>query len=107
MAGYFAGQASTPLTIELVQPLARWHGIADGVLHFDGVGRGDSALLKRLNDSLERNLAAILAVLAAYQVPVLPDAFAEPWIDTGPKHKPSDHPAREVFHEQKSRRRLC
>ncbi|MEA2733544.1 MAG: lanthanide-dependent methanol dehydrogenase [Acetobacteraceae bacterium] len=40
--------------------------------------RGDKALLQRLNDSLERNHAAILAILAAYHVPVLPEAFAVP-----------------------------
>jgi hypothetical protein len=33
-------------------------------------------LLQRLNDSLERNRAAISAILAGYQVPVLPEAFA-------------------------------
>ena len=43
-----------------------------------GVRRGDKALLQRLNDSLERNHAAIQAILAAYHVPVLPDAFVEP-----------------------------
>jgi mxaJ protein len=43
-----------------------------------GVRRGDNALLERLNDSLERNRAAVAAILAEYHVPVLPEAFAVP-----------------------------
>jgi mxaJ protein len=75
MAGYFAAQASTPLTIEPVEP---WR---DGTVPMAfyvsmGVRRGDNALLKRVDDSLERNHAAISAILAEYHVPVLPDAFA-------------------------------
>jgi hypothetical protein len=42
------------------------------------VRRGDRAPLQRLDDSLERIHAAILAIPAACQVPVLPDAFAVP-----------------------------
>jgi hypothetical protein len=38
--------------------LARRHGIADGVLYFDGVRRGGNALLQQLNDSLKRNHTA-------------------------------------------------
>jgi mxaJ protein len=75
MAGYFAAQASTPLTIEPVEP---WR---DGTVPMAfyvsmGVRRGDNALLKRVDDSLERNHAAISAILAEYHVPVLPDVFA-------------------------------
>ena len=75
MAGYFAAQASKPLTIEPVPPRR------DGSLPmaFDismGVRRGDNALLQRLDDSLERNRAAISAILAEYHAPVLPEAFA-------------------------------
>jgi hypothetical protein len=44
-------------------------------------------------------LSSASSFLAAYQVPVLRDAFAAPRVGTVPKHKPSDHPAREVFHE--------
>jgi mxaJ protein len=76
MAGYFAAQESTPLTIEPVQP---WRDGTQLPMAFDismGVRRGDNALLQRLNDSLERNHAAIAAILAAYHVPVLPEAFA-------------------------------
>jgi mxaJ protein len=75
-AGYFAAQASTPLTIEAVQP---WRDGTELPMAFYismGVRRGDNALLKRLDDSLERNHAAISAILAEYHVPVLPDAFA-------------------------------
>jgi len=76
MAGYFAAQASKPLTIEPVQP---W-GDASGLpMAFDismGVRRGDNALLQRLDDSLERNRTAISAILAEYHVPVLPEVFA-------------------------------
>jgi mxaJ protein len=78
MAGYFAAQESTPLTIEPVQP---WRDGAELPMAFDismGVRRGDSALLRRLNDSLERNHAAVAAILAAYHVPVLPEPFAVP-----------------------------
>src|ERR1700748_3571400 len=75
MAGYFAAQASTPLTIEPVEP---WRDgtVPMGFYISMGVRRGDNALLKRLDESLERNHAAISAILAAYHVPVLPDAFA-------------------------------
>jgi mxaJ protein len=75
-AGYFAAQASTPLTIEAVQP---WRDGTELPMAFYismGVRRGDNALLKRLDDSLERNRAAISAILAEYHVPVLPDVFA-------------------------------
>ncbi|MCS3928980.1 hypothetical protein M2175_004011 [Bradyrhizobium elkanii] len=41
-----------------------------------GGRRGDNALLKRLDESLERNRAAISAILAEYHVPVLPEVFA-------------------------------
>ena len=78
MAGYFAAQGSTPLTIEPVQP---WRDGVELPMTFYismGVRRGDTALLERLNDSLERNHAAIQAILAAYHVPVLPEAFVEP-----------------------------
>jgi mxaJ protein len=78
MAGYFAAQSSTPLTIEPVQP---WRDGVELPMAFYismGVRRGDKALLQRLNDSLERNHAAIVAILAAYHVPVLPDTFAAP-----------------------------
>jgi mxaJ protein len=76
LAGYFAAQASTPLTIEPVQP---WRDGTELPMAFYismGVRRGDNALLQRLNDSLERNHTAISAILTEYHVPVLPDAFA-------------------------------
>jgi mxaJ protein len=75
-AGYFAAQASTPLTIEPVQP---WRDGTELPMAFYismGVRRGDNALLKRLDDSIERNRAAISAILTEYHVPVLPDVFA-------------------------------
>lgn len=77
MAAYFAAQASTPLKIEPVEP---WHdGMVPMAFYISmGVRRGDNALLKRLDDSLERNRAAISAILAEYHVPVLPDPFAAP-----------------------------
>jgi mxaJ protein len=75
MAGYFAAQASTPLTIE---PVESWRdGMVPMAFYVSmGVRHGDNALLKRLDDSLERNHAAISAILAKYHVPVLPDTFA-------------------------------
>jgi mxaJ protein len=77
MAGYFAAQASMPLTIEPVEP---WRdGTVPMAFYISmGVRRGDNELLKRLDDSLERNRAAISAILAEYHVPVFPDAFAAP-----------------------------
>ncbi|MDB5409927.1 MAG: quinoprotein dehydrogenase-associated putative transporter substrate-binding protein [Rhodospirillales bacterium] len=78
MAGYFATQGSTPLTIEPVQPLRDGAGLPMAFNISMGVRRGDHALLQRVNDSLERNHAAVAAILAAYHVPVLPDAFAVP-----------------------------
>jgi mxaJ protein len=75
MAGYFAAQAPTPLTIEPIEP---WRDdmVPMAFSISMGVRRGDNALLKRLDDSLERNRAAISAILAEHHVPVLPDAFA-------------------------------
>lgn len=78
MAGYFAAQEATPLTIEAVQ--ARRDG-AKLPMAFDismGVGRRDNALLQRLEGSLERNHDPAAAILAAYHVPVLPEAYAVP-----------------------------
>ena len=78
MAGYFAAQEAMPLTIEPVQP---WRDGAELPMAFDismGVRRGDNALLQRLEGSLEKNHDAVAAILAAYHVPVLPEAFAEP-----------------------------
>ena len=76
MAGYFAAQGSTPLTIEPVQPWRDGRELPMAFYISMGVRRGDNALLRRLNDSLEKNHAAISAILAEYHVPVLPDAFA-------------------------------
>ena len=76
MAGYFAAQSSTPLTVEPVQPWRDGRELPMAFYISMGVRRGDNALLQRLNDSLERNHAAISAILAEYHVPVLPDAFA-------------------------------
>jgi mxaJ protein len=75
-AGYFAAQGSTPLTIEPVQPWRDGTGLPMAFYVSMGVRRGDNALLRRLDESLERNHAAISAILAEYHVPVLPDAFA-------------------------------
>jgi hypothetical protein len=76
MAGYFTVQRSTPLTIEPVQPWRDGMELPMAFYISIEVRRGDKALLHGLNDSLGRNYAAILAILAAYHVPVLPDAFA-------------------------------
>jgi mxaJ protein len=76
VAGYFAAQGPAPLTLEPVEP---WRDGTELPMAFYismGVRRGDNALLKRLDDSLERNRAAISAILAEYHVPVLPDVFA-------------------------------
>jgi mxaJ protein len=75
-AGYFAAQAPTPLTIQPVQPWRDGRELPMAFYVSMGVRRGDNALLKRLDESLERNHAAISAILAEYHVPVLPDAFA-------------------------------
>jgi len=76
MAGYFAAQGSKPLTIEPVEPSRDSTELPMAFYISMGVRRGDNALLERLDDSLERNRAAISAILADYHVPVLPDAFA-------------------------------
>jgi mxaJ protein len=76
LAGYFAAQQSTPLTVTPVQP---WQDGSGLPMAFDismGVRRGDNALLQRLNDALDRNHAAIAAILAAYHVPIVPEPFA-------------------------------
>jgi hypothetical protein len=78
LAGYFAAQEVSPLTIEPVQP---WRDGAELPMAFDismGVRCGDNALLQRINDSLERNHAAVAAILAAYCAPVVPEALAVP-----------------------------
>jgi len=75
MAGYFAAQGSKPLTIEPVQPLGDRTELPMAFYVSMGVRRGDNALLQRLDDSLDRNRAAISAILAEYHVPVLPDPF--------------------------------
>ena len=76
MAGYFAAQGSKPLSIEPVQPLDDGTELPLAFYISMGVRRGDNALLQRLDGALERNHAAILAILAEYHVPILPDAFA-------------------------------
>jgi mxaJ protein len=76
VAGYFATQGSTPLTLDPVQPWRDGAGLPMAYYISMGVRRGDNALLQRLNDSLERNRAAISAILTGYHVPVLPEAFA-------------------------------
>jgi mxaJ protein len=76
MAGYFAALSSKPLTIEPVQPSRDVAGLPMAFYVSMGVRRGDNALLQRIDDSLERNHAAISAILADYHVPILPDAFA-------------------------------
>jgi mxaJ protein len=76
VAGYFAAQGSTPLTLEPVEPWRDGPALPMAFYISMGVRRGDNALLQRLNDSLERNHTAISAILAEYHVPVLPDAFA-------------------------------
>jgi mxaJ protein len=76
LAGYFATRGSAPLTVEPVRP---WSDGVDLPMTFSismGVRRDDNALLQRLNDSLERNHAAILKILDAYHVPVLPQTLA-------------------------------
>jgi mxaJ protein len=78
LAGYFAAQESTPLTITPVQPWRDRAGLPMAFSISMGVRRGDHALLQRLDDSLEKNHAAVAAILAAYHVPVLPEAFAVP-----------------------------
>ena len=78
MAGYFAAQGFTPLTIEPVQPSRDGTELPMAFYVSMGVRRGDNALLQRLDDSLEKNHAAISAILADYHVPILPDAFAPP-----------------------------
>jgi mxaJ protein len=76
MAGYFAALSSKPLTLEPVQPSRDGTELPMAFYVSMGVRRGDNALLQRLDHSLERNHAAISAILADYHVPMLPDAFA-------------------------------
>jgi mxaJ protein len=78
LAGYFAAQGSKPLTIQPVQPSRDSTELPMAFYVSMGVRRGDNALLERLDDSLERNHAAISAILADYHVPILPDPFAPP-----------------------------
>jgi len=73
-----AAQGSTPLTLEPVEPCRDGTELAMAFYISMGVRRGDNALLQQLDDSLEKNHAAISAILADYHVPILPDAFAPP-----------------------------
>jgi len=78
MAGYFAAHEPFSLTVEPVQSQQASSGLP---MAFDismGVRNGDNALLRRLNASLERNHAAITAILTAYHIPILPERFAAP-----------------------------
>ncbi len=76
MAGYFAALGSKPLTVDPVEPMGDGTDLPMAFYVSMGVRRGDNALLQRLDDSLERNRAAVSAILADYHVPLLPDAFA-------------------------------
>jgi len=78
MAGYFAAREPAPLSLTPVEPTQ------DGAqlpMNFDismGVRFGENVRLQRLNDCLQRNHAAIDAILAEYHVPLLPEPFAVP-----------------------------
>jgi len=78
MAGYFAAQESTPFAIV---PVQLWRDGAGLPMAFDislGVRHGGNALPQCLNDSLERNSAAILGTLGECHVPSLPRIFTMP-----------------------------
>jgi len=70
MAGYFAAHEPIPLTVAPVRSQQDSSGLP---MAFDismGVRRGDNALLQHVNDSLESNRTAIMAILNAYHVPI-------------------------------------
>ncbi|HYG86841.1 MAG TPA: substrate-binding domain-containing protein [Azospirillum sp.] len=70
LAGYFAARQPVPLTLTPVSPLFE----APLPMVFDismGVRRGDEGMKHLLNEALERNRAAVDAILAEYGVPRL------------------------------------
>ena len=71
LAGYFAANEPKPLAVTLVQPSPG----AALPMAFDismGVRQGDAAFKREIEDELQRNRAAINAILTEYHVPLLP-----------------------------------
>jgi mxaJ protein len=71
LAGYFASRSKVPLRIEAVTPAAEnpWPMVYEVAM---GVRKGDSALLARLDSSLDRERSAISRILRRYHVPQIP-----------------------------------
>ena len=79
-AGYFAQRESTPLQIVPVSPSM----FMEIPFTYDvsiGVRKGDEALRTDLDRVLERNCAAVQAILREYGVPSAPDAEGKPLCD--------------------------
>ena len=76
LAGYFAAQQPVKLRLAPVRP-----ALDGGILPMTfaismGVRKGNAALRQHLERELARRHDAIMAILAAYHVPVVPDAAA-------------------------------
>jgi mxaJ protein len=70
-AGYFVKSQATPLSIHIVSPLTDGPGLP---LVFDvsmGLRRADRALLREVEQALEKRATEITAVLASYGVPLI------------------------------------
>ena len=71
VAGYFAQQSKTPLTISPIAPSYRFAGVPFTYAISFGVHKRDMALLSQLNGSIERLRPQIAQTLAAYHVPTI------------------------------------
>jgi mxaJ protein len=71
VAGYFAGQSTTPLTVSPVASDYRFAGIPFTYSISLGVHKQDNVLLSKLNESISRVQPQIARILAAYHVPTI------------------------------------
>ena len=71
VAGYFAQQSKTPLTISPIAPSYRFAGVPVTYAISFGVHKRDMALLSQLNGSIKRLRPQIAQTLTAYHVPTI------------------------------------
>jgi mxaJ protein len=70
LAGYYAAQQKTPLTLSVVQPGVDASGIPFSYAICVAVHQGDERLAAELNSAIERRRVAIGKILVAYHVPL-------------------------------------
>jgi mxaJ protein len=77
LAGYFADKEPVPLTVTAVEPAFDGPQFPMAYDIAMGVRKGDAAFRRAIDAELDRNRAAIAAILAAYHVPLAPAAAAD------------------------------